>query len=92
MIDIIQKESQVPLSEFVKKLIPESIGGEIEKATQGIYPLQNVYIRKVKTLKSPKTDIAKLLEAHSGLDEVVDAGQPVERPDDAGYPAQEEEE
>ena len=36
--------------------IPESIGREIEKACQGIFPLQNVYIRKVKILKSPKFD------------------------------------
>jgi len=92
MIDIIQKESQVPLSDFVRKLIPESIGGEIEKATQGIYPLQNVFIRKVKTLKSPKVDMAKLLEAHSGLDEVVDAGVQVDRPDDNSFAPQEEEE
>lgn len=93
MIEIIQKESQTSLSEFVKKLIPESIGQEIEKATQGIYPLQNVYIRKVKTLKSPKLDIAKLLEAHEGADEVAPAaGQEVPRPEDGSWRGQEEEE
>jgi len=93
MIEIIQKESQTSLAEFVKKLIPESIGQEIEKATQGIYPLQNVFIRKVKTLKSPKVDVAKLLEAHEGADEVAPAGQPVDRPEEGGpWGAQEEEE
>ena len=30
------------------------IGKEIEKACQGIYPLQNVFTRKVKVLKAPK--------------------------------------
>lgn len=40
------------------------IGREIEKASQGIYPLQNVMIRKVKILKSPKFDISKLMELH----------------------------
>jgi small subunit ribosomal protein S3Ae len=40
------------------------MGKEIEKAVQGIYPLQNVYIRKVKILKSPKVDLGKLLESH----------------------------
>ncbi|KAL5710819.1 hypothetical protein ACHQM5_021334 [Ranunculus cassubicifolius] len=34
------------LKELVAKFIPEMIGKEIEKATQSIYPLQNVFIRK----------------------------------------------
>jgi len=82
MIEIIQRESQVTLAELVRKLIPESIGHEIEKNTQGIYPLQNVFIRKVKTLKSPKTDIAKLLELHGGADEVADLGRQLDRPEE----------
>ena len=36
--------------------IPNSIGSEIEKACRGIYPLQNVNVRKVKVLKKPKFD------------------------------------
>jgi ribosomal protein S3AE len=36
--------------------IPNSIGVEIEKVCRGIYPLQNVNIRKVKVLKKPKFD------------------------------------
>jgi len=83
MIEIIQREaSTVVLAELVKKFIPESIGQAIETATQGIYPLQTVFIRKVKMLKGPKTDIAKLLELHSGTPD-EDVGQPVDRPDDA---------
>jgi len=39
------------LKEVVSKLIPNSIGVEIEKACRGIYPLQNVNIRKVKVIK-----------------------------------------
>ena len=50
--------------ECVLKFIPEVIGKEIEKVCQGIYPLQNVYIRKVKILKSPKFDVTKLMEVH----------------------------
>lgn len=34
------------------KLVPEVIGREIEKSCQGIYPLQNVFVRKVKILKA----------------------------------------
>ena len=51
------------LKELVQKFIPEMIGKEIEKATSSIYPLQNVFIRKVKILKAPKFDLGKLMEA-----------------------------
>lgn len=33
----------------------------------GIYPLQNVYIRKVKVLKAPKFDLTKLMEVSSAM-------------------------
>jgi small subunit ribosomal protein S3Ae len=43
MTEIIQREAaSCTLQQLVSKLIPEVIGREIEKATQGIYPLQNV--------------------------------------------------
>lgn len=43
MTEIIQREaSSCTLQQLTSKLIPEVIGREIEKATQGIYPLQNV--------------------------------------------------
>jgi len=67
MTEIIQREaSSVDLNDFVTKLIPEIVGREIEKSTEGIFPLQNVLIRKVKMLRAPKTDVAKLLEIHTG--------------------------
>ena len=45
MTEIIQREaSTCTLTQLTAKLIPEVIGREIEKATQGIYPLQNVRI------------------------------------------------
>merc|ERR1712124_235664 len=66
------------LTQLTSKLIPEVIGREIEKSTQGIYPLQNVHIRKVKLLKAPKFDLGALMARHgeSGTD---DQGQKVER-------------
>jgi len=71
MTQIMQKEaSTVELNALVSKLIPEAIGSAIEKATQGIYPLQNVLIRKVKVLKSPKLDVGRLLESHGGAEAV----------------------
>jgi small subunit ribosomal protein S3Ae len=43
MVEIIQREaSSCTLAQLTAKLIPEVIGREIEKATQGIYPLQYV--------------------------------------------------
>lgn len=84
MVDIMTREaSTVDLNDLVAKLIPESIGVEIQKATEGVYPLQNVMIRKVVTLRAPKTDVGKLLEIHGGADAAVqsqaDLGKAVER-------------
>ncbi|KAJ3109133.1 ribosomal 40S subunit protein S1B [Phlyctochytrium bullatum] len=76
MFEIINNEaSSCDLKELVQKFIPEVIGKEIEKATQGIYPLQNCYIRKVKILKAPKFELAKLLELHGEAAE--DSGKKV---------------
>jgi small subunit ribosomal protein S3Ae len=65
MFDIMTAQAtSVDLKGLVEKFVPESIGLEIAKACQGIYPLQHVYIRKVKILKSPKFDVQKLMELH----------------------------
>ncbi|KAF2763617.1 ribosomal protein S3Ae [Teratosphaeria nubilosa] len=78
MTDIMQREAQAcTLSQLTTKLIPEVIGREIEKSTQGIYPLQNVHVRKVKLLKSPKFDLGNLLSLH-GESSTDDAGHKVE--------------
>ncbi|KFY25487.1 hypothetical protein V493_04626 [Pseudogymnoascus sp. VKM F-4281 (FW-2241)] len=79
MTEIIQREaSSCTLTQLTAKLIPEVIGREIEKATQGIYPLQNVHIRKVKLLKAPKFDLGALLNLH-GESNTDEQGQKVER-------------
>ncbi|KAK9735297.1 hypothetical protein RND81_04G196900 [Saponaria officinalis] len=77
---MVNQASSCDLKELVAKFIPESIGKEIEKATTGIYPLQNVYIRKVKILKSPKFDLGKLMEVHGDYSE--DVGVKLDRPAD----------
>ena len=65
MFEVIQKESSgCDLKGLVQKFIPEVMGREIEKQCQGIYPLQNCYIRKVKILKTPKMDLQKVLDLH----------------------------
>merc|ERR1719311_1801606 len=69
MVEIMVNEAgKVQLRDLVKKLIPESIGKEIEKQTQGIFPLKDVLVRKVKILKKPKFDITKLMELHGDGD------------------------
>ena len=49
---------------FYSISMPESIPLEIERRCQSIFPLQNVFIRKVKVLKKPKFDLTKLMEMH----------------------------
>ncbi|GAX77124.1 hypothetical protein CEUSTIGMA_g4570.t1 [Chlamydomonas eustigma] len=79
MTEIMAREaSSCDLKDLVAKFIPEAIGKEIEKACQGIYPLQNTYIRKVKVLKAPKFDLTKLMEVHGDYSEEV--GARIERP------------
>ena len=72
---------------FVFLSVPEYIGKDIQKACEGIYPLQNVFIRKVKILKAPKFDAAKLAEIHSG-DTGADTGAKIARNADAEAAAQ----
>ncbi|EDQ91784.1 uncharacterized protein MONBRDRAFT_34920 [Monosiga brevicollis MX1] len=64
MVEIMQREATCDLKEFVSKLMPGTIGQEIQKKCQSIFPLQDVYIRKVKVLKKPRFDVSKLLELH----------------------------
>lgn len=50
MTDIITRDvSSSDLKEVVNKLLPDSIAKDIEKACLGVYPLHDVYIRKVST-------------------------------------------
>jgi small subunit ribosomal protein S3Ae len=93
MIDIMKRNAEsCELNDLVKKFIPEMIGRDIEKATHGIYPLQNVFIRKVKMIQAPKLEIAKLMELHGGADAIAaDAGSAIERVDDAEPEAEAEE-
>merc|ERR550537_751468 len=80
MTEIMANEAgKVQLRDLVKKLIPESIGKEIEKQTQGIFPLKDVLVRKVKILKKPKFDITKLMELHGEGDD--DVGVAMARPE-----------
>jgi small subunit ribosomal protein S3Ae len=92
MVEIINKEiSSFDLKQVVSKLIPDSIAKDIEKYCSYIYPLSDVFIRKVKVVKKPKFDLGRLLDMHGETGSsagqttsaAADAGQVVERPD--GY-------
>ncbi|XP_056012536.1 40S ribosomal protein S3a-like [Ostrea edulis] len=92
MVDIIKKEvTSNDIKEVVNKLIPDSIGKDIEKACQAIYLIHDVFIRKVKVLKKPKFDIGKLMEMHGegGSKSVItDYGETVTRPEGYEPPVQ----
>jgi len=75
MTNIIRRETaNAELKDVVNKFIPESIGKQIEKECQSIYPLKDVYIRKVKTLAYPKFDAYRLAESHKETKATEDAG------------------
>eukprot|EP00616_Rhizochromulina_sp_CCMP1243_P003756 CAMPEP_0118962332 /NCGR_PEP_ID=MMETSP1173-20130426/708_1 /TAXON_ID=1034831 /ORGANISM="Rhizochromulina marina cf, Strain CCMP1243" /LENGTH=263 /DNA_ID=CAMNT_0006910581 /DNA_START=51 /DNA_END=842 /DNA_ORIENTATION=- len=83
MVDIMTAEATTEdLRGLINKLIPNAIGLDIEKACKNVFPLKDCYIRKVKMLKKPKFDIAKLMELH-GDAAGEDAGAGVSRPEDA---------
>jgi len=92
MVEIMTRDiAGSELKEVVNKLIPNSIGQEIEKVCRGIYPLQNVNIRKVKVLRKPKFDVARLMEMYGESYTSVtidDKGQRVERADGYEPPVQ----
>ncbi|KAM9201058.1 small ribosomal subunit protein eS1-like [Dugong dugon] len=65
MIEIMTREVQTnDLKEVINKLITDSIGKDIEKTCQSIYPLHDAFVRKVKILKKPKFELRKIMELH----------------------------
>lgn len=77
MVDIVSRETSTHNLQQLIKLVPE-MGREVEKSAEGIYPLQNVHVRKVKLLKQPKFDLGGLLALH-GEGSTNDKGQKVRR-------------
>jgi hypothetical protein len=55
MREIMAEEAgKCDLSGLVKILMTNGISDNIEKAAQGVFPIKDTYIRKVKVLKKPK--------------------------------------
>ncbi|KAK7819390.1 hypothetical protein U0070_025418 [Myodes glareolus] len=95
MMEIMTREVQTnDLKEVVNKLIPDSIGNDIEKACQSIYPLHDVFVRKGKMLKKAKFESGKLMELYgeggsSGKTTGDETGAKVERAGGYEPPVQE---
>lgn len=77
---VTEEVGKCDVKELFLKLVSGMIGKEIEQACQSIFPLQNVFIRKVKITKKPKFDVVKLMELHGDSGE--DAGAKVAREED----------
>merc|ERR1711881_680713 len=94
-IGFTREVSATDLKDVVNKLIPDSIARDVEKACQGIYPLHDVHIRKVKVIRRPRFDLAKLMDMHgegSGKAATTTdptTGEVVERTDGYEPPVQE---
>lgn len=94
MVDIMSREvTNCELKELVNKLIPDTIADDIRKSCNSVYPLKDVFIRKVKVLKKPRFEVSKLLELHGDAGKVSntgeDLGASVDRPDNYEPPVQE---
>lgn len=57
--------SKKDLKALVKELIAGTTSEQIIRECKYIFPLKDVYIRKVKVLKKPKFDITSLMEWHT---------------------------
>uniref|UniRef100_A0A0A9WJB8 Small ribosomal subunit protein eS1 n=1 Tax=Lygus hesperus TaxID=30085 RepID=A0A0A9WJB8_LYGHE len=90
ILNTIRREfSSSDVKSLMLKLTTEVVGKTVEKISQGIYPLQNVLVRKVKVLQFPKSNPARLLELHGGLsaiqkfeEEYANIGMAVDRVED----------
>uniref|UniRef100_A0A7S4NZQ8 Small ribosomal subunit protein eS1 n=1 Tax=Paramoeba aestuarina TaxID=180227 RepID=A0A7S4NZQ8_9EUKA len=71
--------SKSDVNNVVRKLHTKVMASEIEKSGSQVYPLQNVIIRKVKTIKIPQLITQKLLDAHNHdiPESKEDIGEPI---------------
>jgi len=81
MIDVVNDTvSKHNMTDILSNLLTDSIGDEIKNKCKFIYPLTNVFVRKVKAIKKPKFDSAKLNELYKeapskGIKEVTVGGE-----------------
>jgi len=73
MVRILRRETaNAELKDIVAKFIPESIGKQIAKECQSVFPLKDCYVRKVKVLRYPKFDAYRLAESHKDTGNNID--------------------
>jgi len=81
MIDVLNKEvSKGDMKELFQKLVAGSIADEITKSVESTFPMQNVFLRKVKIVKAPKFDLTRLMEVHG--DGAADSGKAISKVDE----------
>eukprot|EP00769_Ergobibamus_cyprinoides_P001616 gnl/Ergobibamus_cyprinoides/2675.p1 GENE.gnl/Ergobibamus_cyprinoides/2675~~gnl/Ergobibamus_cyprinoides/2675.p1 ORF type:complete len:128 (+),score=62.44 gnl/Ergobibamus_cyprinoides/2675:47-385(+) len=66
------------LKALVVKFTSEAISKEMESAAQRVFPIQNVFIRKVKLIRDSPSRVAVLAAMHDST-KVAEAGRTVER-------------
>lgn len=69
------------LKDLVGLLISDKLETDIKQGCQSIFPVDPVHLFKVKIVKKPKVDVAKLIELHDGA--VAEEGAPIEETDEA---------
>merc|ERR1712088_113329 len=58
MVDTMQKTaSSGDIQNLVKNLLVDTIASDITKQVKSIYPLENVHVQKVKTIKRPTLNL-----------------------------------
>ena len=62
---MINEASKNTLKQLAIIFLDRAIEKRIAKECNKIFPLQNVYITKMKMIKQPKFDISKLMELYS---------------------------
>ena len=88
MVDAMRKKfSECDIRQVVEQLQSDALTSQIIKECSSIYPIQNVIIRKVKVVKAPKMDVAKLLEAYTEAEGTT--AQPETTAEPAGAPTTE---
>ena len=91
---IITKECKASnMKELVYKILGDKITKEMNEKCKHIFPLENITIRKVKSIKRPKVDNNQLNDMHANMDKLagVKIGQKEEENKDEKLDVEEEE-
>ena len=75
---MIQEASKSTLKQLAQKFLEKVIEKRVGKECNKIFPLQNIYVTRVKMIKKPKFDITRLMEMYSEKQEAPKVAQPAE--------------